>query len=49
MTTRTTPTVGVPTAPPLPADLEALLRRMRFPYMRAAAPDLLATARAATL
>jgi DNA replication protein DnaC len=34
-----------PTAQPLPADLDALLRRMRFPYLRAA-PDVLATARA---
>lgn len=35
-----------PTAQALPADLDALLRRMRFPYLRAAAPDVLATARA---
>ncbi|MEV6304998.1 hypothetical protein AB0M02_36690 [Actinoplanes sp. NPDC051861] len=35
-----------PPAPALPADLDALLRRMRFPYLRAAAPDVLATARA---
>jgi DNA replication protein DnaC len=34
-----------PAAPPLPAELEALLRRMRLPYLRAAAPDVLATAR----
>jgi DNA replication protein DnaC len=33
------------TAPPLPVELEALLRRMRLPYLRAAAPDVLATAR----
>jgi len=33
-------------APPLSAELEALLRRMRLPHMRAAAPDVLATARA---
>jgi DNA replication protein DnaC len=33
------------TAPALPAELEALLRRMRLPYLRAAAPDVLATAR----
>jgi len=46
VTTRTAPATGVPAAPPLPADLEALLRRMRFPYMRAAAPDILATAKA---
>jgi DNA replication protein DnaC len=34
------------TPPPLPAELEALLRRMRLPYLRAAAPDVLATAKA---
>jgi DNA replication protein DnaC len=34
-----------PTAPPLPAELATLLRRMRLPYLRAAAPDVLATAR----
>ena len=46
MTAPTTPpATGMPTPPPLPADLEALLRRMRLPYMRAAAPDLLATAK----
>jgi DNA replication protein DnaC len=33
-------------APPLPAELDALLRRMRLPYMRSAAPGVLATARA---
>jgi DNA replication protein DnaC len=33
-------------APPLPSELDALLRRMRLPYMRKAAPDVLATARA---
>ena len=43
---QTAPVAGVPVAPPLPADLEALLRRMRLPYMRTAAPDILATARA---
>jgi DNA replication protein DnaC len=42
---RTTPT-STPAAPPLPAELEALLRRMRLPYLRAAAPDVLATAKA---
>ena len=46
MTGQTAPVAGVPVAPPLPADLEALLRRMRLPYMRTAAPDILATARA---
>ena len=35
-----------PAAPPLPAGVDALLRRMRLPYMRSAAPDVLATARA---
>ncbi len=33
-------------APPLPADLLAVLTRMRLPYLRAIAPDVLATARA---
>jgi DNA replication protein DnaC len=42
---RTTPT-STPAAPPLPAELEALLRRMRLPYLRAAAPDVIATAKA---
>ena len=50
MTTTTTtrtgpPPVGVPTAPPLPEDVHALLRRLRMPHTRAAAPDVLATAR----
>lgn len=35
-----------PAAPPLPAELDALLRRMRLPYLRKAAPDVIATARA---
>ena len=35
-----------PTAPPLPEDLAAVLKRMRMPYLRAAAPEVLATARA---
>jgi DNA replication protein DnaC len=34
------------TAPPLPPDLEALLRRLRMPHFRAAAPEVLATAKA---
>ena len=33
-------------APPVPAELELLLRRMRLPYLRKAAPEVLATARA---
>jgi DNA replication protein DnaC len=37
---------GTSTAPALPAELDALLRRMRLPYLRAAAPDVLATAKA---
>ena len=35
-----------PTPPPLPAELEAVLRRLRLPYVRRAAPEVLATARA---
>jgi len=38
--------VTAPPAPALPAELTALLRRMRLPYLRNAAPDVLATARA---
>jgi DNA replication protein DnaC len=38
--------VTAPPAPPLPEELSALLRRMRLPYLRAAAPEVLATARA---
>ena len=40
MTTRT------PTPPPLDQQLEALLRRMRLPHIRRAAPEVLATAKA---
>ena len=40
MTTRT------PTPPPLDAELEALLRRMRLPHIRRTAPEVLATAKA---
>ncbi len=35
-----------PEPPPLPGELEALLRRMRLPYLRRAAPEGCATARA---
>lgn len=35
-----------PEAPPVPDELVGLLRRMRLPYMRQAAPEVLATARA---
>lgn len=38
--------VGGPTPPPLPAELSGLLARMRLPYLRKAAPEVLATARA---
>ena len=33
-------------APALPDELDKLLRRMRLPYLRAAAPDIIATAKA---
>ena len=36
----------MPSAPPLDAELERLLKRMRLPYMRRVAPELLATAKA---
>ncbi len=36
-----------PQAPALPEELDKLMRRMRLPYMRKAAPDVLATARTA--
>ncbi len=35
-----------PSAPPIPDELDRLLRRMRLPYLRRSAPDVLATARA---
>lgn len=38
--------VPAPVAPPLDGDLLAALSRMRLPYLRAAAPEVLATARA---
>ena len=38
--------MSAPAAPPVPAELEALMRRMRLPYLRKAAPGVLATARA---
>jgi DNA replication protein DnaC len=38
--------MSTPTAPPIPDELERILRRMRLPYLRKAAPDVLATARA---
>lgn len=35
-----------PAAPPLPAELDAILRRLRLPYLRKHAPQVLATAKA---
>ncbi len=45
---RTTTTLGeaTPQPPALPEELSGLLRRMRLPYLRSAAPEVLATARA---
>lgn len=40
------PTAGMPSAPPLPQDLEALLRRLRLPHIRRHAPEVVATAKA---
>lgn len=37
-------TVKTPQPPPLPDQLERLLRRLRMPYVRHAAPEVLATA-----
>jgi len=42
----TVPALGVPIAPALPADVEALLRRLRLPHIRALAPEVVATAKA---
>lgn len=39
-------TAAAPPPPPVDAGLEQLLRRMRLPHMRRAAPEILATARA---
>jgi DNA replication protein DnaC len=38
--------VKAPNPPPLPGELEALLRRLRLPYVRKAAPEVIATATA---
>src|ERR1700720_4008412 len=38
--------MATPSAPPIPDELDRLLRRMRLPYLRKTAPDVLATARA---
>ena len=37
-------TIKPPSPPPLPDELERLLRRLRLPYVRRAAPEVLATA-----
>ncbi len=37
---------AAPVPPPIPDTLDTVLRRMRFPYLRKAAPEVLATARA---
>jgi DNA replication protein DnaC len=39
-------TAAAPAPPPLGAELDALLRRMRLPYLRRAAPEVIATAKA---
>ena len=39
-------TVTAPPPPPLPDELEALLRRLRLPYVRKAAPEVIANATA---
>lgn len=47
-TARTAPTAkqgSAPEAPELPEELLAVLKRMRLPYLRSIAPDVLATAR----
>ncbi len=44
--TRTPPATGMPAPPPLEGELDALLRRLRLPHIRRAAPEVLATARA---
>jgi DNA replication protein DnaC len=40
------PAAGRPAPPPLEGELDALLRRLRLPHIRRAAPEVLATARA---
>ena len=45
-TAASVPTAGVPASPPLPEDVQALLRRLRMPHVRRHAPDVVATAKA---
>jgi DNA replication protein DnaC len=45
-TKTTPPALGVPSAPPLPEDVESLLRRLRLPHIRRHAPEVVATAKA---
>ena len=40
------PAAGVPAAPPMPEDVQALLHRLRLPHIRRHAPDVIATAKA---
>ena len=40
------PVAGVPLAPPLPEDVQALLHKLRLPHIRRHAPDVIATAKA---
>jgi len=44
--TTAVPAAGVPAAPPLPEDVQALLHRLRLPHIRAHAPEVVATAKA---
>jgi hypothetical protein len=39
-------TVKPPAPPPLPDELDRLLRRLRLPYVRRAAPEVIANATA---
>jgi DNA replication protein DnaC len=40
------PVAGVPAAPAMPEDVQALLHRLRLPHIRRHAPDVIATAKA---
>jgi len=40
------PVAGVPSAPAMPEDVQALLHRLRLPHIRRHAPDVIATAKA---